>query len=125
MGLSRQDWMDVAEKSAAEHYGRKHAGWFLFKRFGATPTAALIGAGALGWVAYQAWSILSAMFAGTNSASGIPVGLWVAAGVLLVLTVVAYRPGRMPTRFTPVLLKAVGFTLAWLALIAYAIGALA
>lgn len=121
--MSKNDWMTVAEAAAADQYGRKYAKAFAFRRFGMVPTAIIVGVGFLGWLAYRGWLLVAGLFdGGMPATSGVPVSLVAVAGVLLVLTVAAYRPGRMPSSPVTLLVKAVVFTAAWLMLIAFAVG---
>jgi hypothetical protein len=92
MGMTRSEWWSVAEKSAAEHYGRKYASFFMFRRWMAGPLGVVLAAGAFGWGAWWVWTHAAAAF--TRPGAGLPSGVWVLAGAWLVVTVVAYRPGR-------------------------------
>lgn len=121
-GMTREQWHSAAEKAAAETYGRKYASMYAFRRFGAVPTAVLIGVGVLGWLAYKAWQFLSGAFDGSGPAA--PTWSFIAAGALLIATLIAYRPGRMPSMPITGVIKAVVFAGAWIALVSFTVGSM-
>jgi len=121
MALTKQEWDHAAEKSAAEAYGRDHKGWYVFKRYGAKPTAAALVLAGIGWLGYKLWSAASHALSGDVAMpSATSVLLFVA---LLLATLVAYRPGRALLSLPMMIVKAVVFVGAWLMLISVALGA--
>jgi hypothetical protein len=123
MALTKEQWNEAAEKAAAEKFGRNHAGWYTFKRYGMVPTALGAAAAAIGWILYKAWTVVRDMavgdFAGPPSWS-----IYCFVGLLL-LTAIAYRPGRTSYPSLPlVIVKAIVFVGAWLMLIAATIAAI-
>lgn len=126
MKLTKDEWDHHAAIAAAHKHGENHAGWYQFQRYGMVPTLVLVGAGAVGFIGYKLWHLAKAVLAGANPAAGTPAVFWVVAGILLVVTAVAYRPGRMPS-FHPaaLIVKGAVFVLAWIGLAAYAVGVIA
>jgi hypothetical protein len=122
MGLTKEQWDHAAEKAAAEAYGRDHKGWYVFKRYGAAPTAVAAVLAGLGFLGYKLWSAASHALAGdVPMPSPLSLALFAA---LLIATLIAYRPGRFPLSLPAMLVKAIVFIGAWLMLIATALGAI-
>lgn len=122
MGLSRTEWRDVAEVEAARSYGKKYAGWFAFKRFGAGPLGIVVVVAALGLGARWVWTHVRSLLAGTDVAVSGGHTLAVAFIVLTLATFIAYRPGRSPSMPVALVVKLLVFGALWLGLFAFLIG---
>lgn len=113
MALTKTQWRDIAEAQAAAEYGKKYAGWFMFRRFLAGPVGVLVLAGAGGLGAYALWRHLPSVSSGSLS-----TGFWVIVALLAIGTFVVFRPGR----FVPAALlvvRAVVVALLWLGVAVY------
>ncbi len=123
MALTKQEWNHAAEKAAAEKYGRDHAGGYTFKRYGAAPTFVLLAAGVLGFLGYKAWTKAAAFV--TGASLDIPRWSMMAAAILIVATIIAYRPGRqLSATLTLPIIKAFVFVVLWLGLAMMTLGAI-
>jgi hypothetical protein len=119
--ITSQDWHETAEREAARVFGRKHAGFYSARRY-APIWAGLIGLGILGfgiwWVWQHASAALHSAHLSTHAGPGVPTWTWFAAVVLVALTAVAFRPGRID-RLSVLLVKFLAFGAAWLFLIGF------
>lgn len=123
MGLTREQYRNAAKKAAAEKYGRDHEGWYTFRHLHALPLAVGVALGVIGWLAYEVWQFFRGLsFAGQGAS--IPTPSLILAGVLAVVTAVAYRPGRTPLMFSMAALKGGLIVAAWLALAGWTLGAI-
>lgn len=135
MGLTIREGLEIAERQAWAETGRKNRLWFTYgKRLAPVGVLAAV-VGAVGWGAYKAWHALAEIFAGEQTApsavagaageSGVPAGMWVAAVLLIVVTVgVMARNRNRVRRFSSMVLTNVALVIAWCAVIAYGIGTL-
>jgi hypothetical protein len=121
--LSNDEWSTAAWKSAAETHGRKNAGWYsamhYAPHFGIAAVVGALGFGAW-WLFTHARAALAGAGEGTapaaHATAGVPIWIWLAGAILAVVTVVAYRPGRIPAMGGAVFAKAAIVTGLWLLL---------
>jgi hypothetical protein len=123
--ITSQDWHETAEREAAKVYGRKHATFYSVRRY--SPLwAALIGLGLLGYGVWWTWQHATAALGSAHLSApagpGVPTWTWVAMAVLLVLTLVAFRPGRID-RLSVLIVKFLVFGATWLFLIGFTVQA--
>lgn len=125
--LKRNEWNDIAEKSAAATFGARHWKKYAF-RHNLPVYAGLAVLGALGfgvwWAqdkAREAWAHRSAVTV-PSSGPGVPVWLFAVLGVLALVTLVAFRPGRGTDSAPALLGKIFGLGLLWLISIGLNIG---
>lgn len=118
MGITNEQWMTAAEKAAAESWGRRHEGWFVFRRFGMVPLIGAVVVGVLGWIGYKAWTLARDLWNG-GGITAIPVSSLFAAGVLTFLTPALIR---VRTYGVITLAKVAFLVIAWIALIAWTVG---
>lgn len=124
--ISKEEWNRTAEHAAAASYGEEYRGWIMTKRVLAGPLgvvllfAALVGA--LAWGAYWLWNRAAEAFTGTADLPG--GGFWLAGGALLVVTLIAYRPGAYPSIATLITKSALIVT-CWLVWLGFLVGSLA
>lgn len=122
--LSNDEWGTLAEKSAAEAFGRRHENWYTAKHY-APHFGIAVAVGALGFGAWWLFTHASAALSGagssaapaTRATAGVPTWIWFAAAVLGAGTVIAYRPGRIPAPGGAVFAKAAIVVGLWLLLI--------
>lgn len=121
--LSNDEWSTAAWKAAADTHGRKNAGWYTAMHY-APHTGIAIAVGALGFGAWWLFTHVKDAVVGAGSstapaahaAAGIPLWIWFAAVILAVVTVIAYRPGRIPAMGGAVFAKAAIVIGLWLLL---------
>lgn len=118
MQLTKNEWNRHAEIAAAHKHGENHVGWYLFRRYGAGPTAVLVVLGALALGARWLWTHARLPGAGV---AGIPVAFWVLLVALILGTGVAFRPARTVRPAAATLVRLVVVGLLWLGLITYAV----
>jgi hypothetical protein len=110
--ISNDEWSRAAQKAAAEAHGRRNEGFYTLMHYaphvGVAILIGLLGSGGY-WLFAHAQRALSGGFH-----PGVPSGVWFAAIVLAVGTVVAYRPGRLPTTPGPTFARAAIVTGSWL-----------
>lgn len=114
MGRSRADWDDIAWHERAREYGKRTYKRGVYWRY--APVAALVvGLGGTGygcwWVYDHAHRLLTG---GHVHGPAVPIWLWLAGALLLVVTMIAFRPGRLPTPKGPRALKLAALAVAWL-----------
>lgn len=118
--LSKQEWRYESERAAAHKFGEKHMGWYVFRRYGAAPTAVAVVAVALGAGAYWVWNKAGDMLSGASRPSGAPHLFWFVAAALALATFAAFRS---PSSATIFLVKAATAAILWLAVISYGVAA--
>lgn len=120
--LTKGEWMREADASAARAWGEKHS-TMMALRHGVIPAGVLIGAVFLGWGAWWLWDHASAALPEpvAEQHAGIPSAFWIAAGILLLVTVIAFRPRRIPTPAHILIVKLGVTALLWLGVIAYGV----
>jgi hypothetical protein len=111
--ISNDDWSTAAWKAAAETHGRKNAGFYTALHYAPHVGVAIL-LGLLGGAGYWLYDHVRQAFSGGGFHPGVPSGVWLAAIVLAVGTVVAYRPGRLPTTIGPTFARAAIVTGSWL-----------
>lgn len=116
--MTNEDWMSTAEKAAAESWGRRHEGWFVFRRFGMVPLIGAITVGVLGWIGYKLWTLATDLWNG-GGITAIPVSSLFAAGLLALLTAVL---SRVRTYGIITFAKVAFLVIAWIGLIAWTVG---
>lgn len=113
--LTKDQWMKIAEAEAAASYGKKYAGFLMFRRFMAGPLGVVVGALVLGAALYFGATHLHAP---KLSAGHLPTVFWIVVVGLALVTFVVFRPGRIvPAAAT--LVRAVVFAMLWLGVVAY------
>lgn len=122
--LSKEEWTRTAEHSAAAAYGEKHKEWYAFKRWGAAPLGVLIAVGAVGYGAFWLWERATGLLSGSGPSVDAPLGLFAAAAVLLLVTVIAFWPGRLPSTFPVLLAKLSILGVAWMLVLGFLLGSL-
>jgi hypothetical protein len=121
--ITRDEWNRAADFAAAAKYGQDHSGWLTFRRVYAVPTAVLAALGAIGFGAFLLWTkVVHPLFSGASLPAGPGTAAPVIAAVLLVVTLIAFRPRAMPTMFHIFVIKVIVLGGAWLALIGWTIG---
>jgi hypothetical protein len=129
--LSWREGMEIAEHEAWRTKGKEHHNLFVYGRFIPWALGAVV-LGALGYGAWWAWNRLTAALGsstdtapGAVAHSGVPAWVWIAGIVLAIVTVLAVRgrPGYA-RQLTTLALIITGLALAWLALGAFALGAM-
>src|SRR3982750_1441155 len=121
--ITRDEWNRAADLAAAAKYGQDHSGWLTFRRVYAVPTAVLAALATIGFGIFLLWTkVVHPLFSGASLPSGPGTAPPVLAAVLLVATLVAFRPRAMPTMFHTAVIKVVVFGGAWLALIGWTVG---
>lgn len=125
--LKRSEWSDIAERSAAAasgaHHWRKYALRHNLPVYAGLALLAALGFG-IWWVqdkAREAWAHRPAV-GGPTVHTGVPVWMWLALGVLTLLTLIAFRPGRGTDSAPALLGKIFGLGLLWLISIGLIIG---
>jgi hypothetical protein len=126
--ITRSEWRTEAWKEAAKVRGRQRAKWYGFL-MDAPIYAGLAAAGVLGYGAWWVWQHTAAALHGAAphvqtgpDGPAVPVWTWVAAVVLLALTVFAFRPGRIDL-LSVLIVKFLVFGAAWLFLAGFAVQA--
>jgi hypothetical protein len=126
--ISKEEWKTTAEHAAATQYGVDHKGWYAFKRL----HAARVGIGALlaglGFGAWLVWdNVVRPLFTGDFAvpSGSIPALFWIVVASTLIVTVVAFRPGRPITAFHVTVLKMLVIGSAWLGLFGFAVARIA
>jgi len=121
--LTRSQWNTEAQKEAAKIYGRKHAGRITALQY-AREIAAVVLLAVGGFGAWWVWEHARDLMSGATFESPgdtVPTWVWVAMGVLAVVTFVAFRPGRIDT-FGVLVVKVLTIAGLWLWLIGMAVG---
>jgi hypothetical protein len=120
MRIDRDEWDREANIQAARDWGRATYKVRVARRFG-PQIGAVVAVAALGFAAWRIWSGLTAKFGGASlpgtADTGVPVWAWLSA-VLLLVTVVAFRPGRID-RLSVLILKFLIIASLWLLLAGY------
>lgn len=119
--LSRREWMEIAERSAAVKFGDRHYRKFMVRRFVAGPAGIATALGACGWGAWWIWSHIHAPSA-PGGISG--TALAVVAFLLLIGTLIVLRPRAVPTPAHLLIVRVAVLGFAWLGLAAYSTAAL-
>ena len=99
---------------------------FAFVRFLAGPLGVTLALGALGYGAYWVWGQLAGIVSGTGAPlpGGLPSLSLVAVGALLLIaTIVVFRPGRPVDSAATLITKVALFAFAWLGMLAFTVGA--
>lgn len=124
MGLSKEQWRNVAEASAAAKYGERYASWLAFRRFGATPLLIAAAIGTVGLGAWWVWShLIDPLLSGVAvGGPGIPLLYWIAVALAGIGTAAALR---IPViHFGVFLARAAAVGIVWLVLIGYGVSLL-
>lgn len=119
--LTKDQWMKIAEASAASHYGEKYAGWFMFRRFMAGPVGIATGALVLSVTGYLALTHLH--LPRMTGGGHLPVAFWVVVVGLALVTAFTFRPGRIVPA-AAIIVRGALFALLWLGVASYGFFAL-
>lgn len=125
--ITREEWMRTAEHAAAAKFGERHSGWLTFRRIYAAPVAVLVALGAIGFGGYLLWAkVVRPVFGGgAHFSAGLPIAVPVLAVVLLLATVIVFRPKDSSSLFSVMLLKVFVIGSAWLGLLGWTIAYIA
>lgn len=121
--LSRREWGDIAERSAAAKHGESNAEYYVWRRRAPSIVAGL-AIGAAGYGVYWLWHVTSTALGQVHPPrpGGVPFLFWLLGPALVIGTVVAFRPGRidrLSTLFVKTVLAVAGWGFFAVALIGY------
>lgn len=96
MKISTEEWDRAAALAAASDHGRRHRSWYVAQRY-APHAMGLILLGALGFGGWWLWDHVGRLVSGVHVSGrgGLPVWFFAAVIALAVVSLIAFRPGRI------------------------------